>query len=113
MILKEGVSLAGLHLLMRPVLREAERIWKENGQSEGVTVTCALGGVHSAASWHYYGLALDLRNRYFSEGVKDKVAVELKQALPYYDILAHSTHIHVEPSNGLANKHGLLIVGRL
>ena len=113
MKLKRGVSLAGLHLLMRPDLRVAEHIWVEVGRPEGVTVTCALGGEHSAASWHYYGLALDFRTNYFSAPVKDSVACRLKDRLKAYDVVVHSTHIHVEPSNILANKHGLLIDGEL
>jgi len=109
MILKEGVTLAGIHLLMRPVLKAAENIWKAHGIAEGVTVTCARGGIHSAGSWHYYGLALDFRTRYFTEAVKVQVYADLKAALPLYDIVSHGTHIHVEPSDNLADQHGLLI----
>ncbi len=109
MKLKGNVTLAGLHLLMRPVLREAERIWKEYGHSDnGVTITEALGGEHSATSWHYYGLALDLRTRYFSTEELDKVEKEMKRALPEYDIIVHSSHMHVEIGNTLAEQHGLL-----
>ena len=113
MELKEGVTLAGIHLLMRPVLRVAEEIWTTAGRSEGVTITCAMGGVHSAGSWHYYGLALDLRTRYFSAPVKDSVVAKLKYRLPNYDVVVHSTHIHVEPSDRLAARHNLLINGDL
>lgn len=108
MKLKDGVDIRGLHLLMRPVLRAAELIWKNNGQQEGVTVTSAVDGVHSADSWHYYGLALDFRTRYFSEIRKDVVIKQLRSALPDYDVVAHNTHIHVEPSNDLADRHGLM-----
>ena len=113
MKLIEGVTLAGIHLLMRPVLRKAEDIWRANGRPEGVTVTCAMDGEHSAASWHYYGLALDFRSHYFSAPVKDSVVQKLIHALPNYDIVAHSTHIHVEIGNQLARKHGLLIDGEI
>jgi hypothetical protein len=55
-------------------------------------------------SLHYYGLAVDLRTRYFSETVKQLVAAELNSALknisPYYQIIVHSTHIHVEYDRG-------------
>lgn len=108
MEIKAGVTLAGLHLLMRPVLRAAERIWKAHGRDEGVTVTEACGGTHSATSWHYYGLALDLRTRYFSTEELDKVEKEMKRALPEYDIIVHSSHMHVEIGNTLAEQHGLL-----
>ena len=113
MIIKEGASIAGLHLLMRPVLKVAEAIWEKAGRSEGVTITTGLNGVHSAGSWHYYGLALDFRTRYFDEPTKKQVYATLKKHLPAYDVILHSTHIHVEPGNPLADKHGLLITGNL
>ena len=113
MKLAPNVSLAGLHLLMRPALRVAEQVWIEAGRPEGVTITCVREGEHSAASWHYYGLALDLRTHYFSAPVKDSVAAKLRARLKNFDIVVHQTHIHVEPGNALAAKHGLLIDGEL
>jgi hypothetical protein len=108
-----GVSLAGLHILMRPVLGEAELIWVAAGIEDGATITCALGGLHGPTSWHYFGLALDFRSRYFSEPIKDSVVQKLKHRLPFYDVVAHSTHIHVEIGNALAAKHNLLPDGRV
>lgn len=113
MRIKDGASIAGLNLLMRPVLRVAEKVWIKAGRPEGVTVTAGLDGIHGAASWHYYGLALDLRNHYFDDATKKQVYATLKKYLPAYDVVNHSTHIHVEPSNALAEKHGLLITGNL
>ena len=86
----------------------AERIWIENGRKEGITITAGLDGIHSAGSWHYYGLAVDLRTHYFDETRLKKVYQALKASLPDYDIVLHSTHIHVEISNQLARKHGLM-----
>ncbi len=108
MKLKEGVTLAGLNILMRPVLRHAERLWVAHGQEDGVTITEALGGTHSATSWHYYGLALDLRTRYFTTEVYNGITLEMRKALPEFDVVAHSTHMHVEIGNVLAKRHGLL-----
>lgn len=98
MVLKDGVVLAGLSLHMRTVLIEAERIWKELGRSEGVTVTSALDGTHSAGSFHYYGRALDFRTRYFSQAQKDKAYGALCSVLDWtkFDVVMHDTHIHVE-----------------
>ena len=98
---------------MRPVLRVAEEIWKAAGQKDGVMVTCAMGGEHSAASWHYYGLALDFRTNYFSEPVKDSVTMKLKYKLPHYDVVKHDTHIHVEVGDRLAARHNLMPDGSL
>ena len=98
MQIKDGVVLAGLDINMRPVLIEAEKIWKRYGRQEGVTVTSALDGVHSAGSLHYYGRALDFRTRYFSDEEKDAVFAELIDSLDgqKYDFVKHSTHIHIE-----------------
>jgi hypothetical protein len=109
MEVKAGVTLAGLHLLMRPALGAAEKIWKAHGIAAGVMITEARGGVHSARSLHPYGLALDMRTRYFTEEQKIQVYSDLQAALPLYDIILHNTHIHVEPSNSLLDRHGLLI----
>ncbi len=97
MKLKKGVELAGLDLRMRPVLIAAEEIWKGLGRKEGVTITCTRGDVHSAGSLHPYGLALDLRIRYFSKTKQTRAFELLKIALGNsFDVILHSTHIHVE-----------------
>jgi hypothetical protein len=92
---------------MRPVLRAAESIWKNHGRPEGVTVTAGTDGTHGATSWHYIGAALDLRTHYFSEPVKASVFEALVSALPDYDIILHSTHIHAEVGNALAKRVGI------
>ena len=106
MILKKGVTIIGLHPVMRRVLRMAERVWRENGREEGVTITAGLDGIHSAGSWHYYGLAVDFRTRYFTEEVEQKVYDALRASLPGYDVVKHESHIHVEVGNELAKEIG-------
>lgn len=100
MKIKSGVIMQGLQLCMRPALVEAERIWKQFGQDEGVTITSALDGEHSAGSLHYYGLAVDFRTRYWSPEVACKVYHQLKKRLreisTHFDVIFHKTHIHVE-----------------
>lgn len=99
MELKPGVILAGLDLRMRPALLAAERIWREHGRPEGVTVTSGLDGVHSAGSLHYYGLAVDFRIRYWLRPESREVAQELRSALVSnagFDVILESDHIHVE-----------------
>jgi len=95
MKLKHGVSLVGLHLPMRKVLIEAERIWKAHGKE--LVVTSGLDGQHSARSLHYYGYAVDLRTRYFDTVTTMKVANELRSALgEKYQVIVERNHIHVE-----------------
>jgi hypothetical protein len=95
MQIKDGVILAGLKIEMRPVLILAEKIWEKYGQP--LTVTCGLDGEHSAGSLHYYGFAVDLRIRDFSEGQRQSAWANLKSKLGIaYDVVLHKTHIHVE-----------------
>lgn len=98
MKIKDGATLQGLKLVMRPVLQAAERIWRNHGQE--MVVTSGTDGAHSAGSLHYYGYALDFRTRYFEEKIRHKVFRELSDDLRKknrdYCVIWHSTHIHVE-----------------
>ena len=92
----DSVNIWGLQPCMQPVLKHADAIWTGAGQE--LIITSGRDGIHSAGSLHYYGLAVDLRTRYFDEGTKAEVARALKDLLgPMgYDVIVHSTHIHVE-----------------
>ena len=107
MILKDGATIAGLHPVMRKALREAEAIWRDLGHDEGVTVTSGLDGVHSAGSWHYYGLAVDFRTRYFDDSGAEAAARLRAEIGDDFDIVHHSSHIHVEVNNRLAKRLGV------
>lgn len=94
----DSVNVWGLQLEMQPVLREAAALWKQHGQT--LVITSARDGMHSAGSLHYYGYAVDLRTRYFSDAIKAKVVDLLRGRLAqhsdHYDVVPHSTHLHVE-----------------
>ena len=95
MKIKKGAIVAGLQIKMRPVLIEAEKLWKENGDE--LVITAGLDGAHSAGSLHYYGYAVDLRIRNFNASAKPGIAAALKKRLGNdYDVILHKTHIHVE-----------------
>lgn len=106
----EGVVMPD-HPVCKPALRACDRLWAENGQPEGVTITAGKESTktHSAASWHWFGAAFDVRTRYFDEETKKKVFEQLKSELPGYDVIWHSTHIHIEPGDELARTWGLLL----
>lgn len=93
---KRNVIIPGLDIMMRRVLIEADKIWRELGQE--LVVTSALDGVHSAGSLHYYGRALDFRINYFTPEEADHAADMLRRALPgnKYDVVRETTHIHAE-----------------
>lgn len=92
---KIGADIRGLDIRMRPVLIVADELWKKFGQE--LVVTCGLDGVHSAGSLHYYGLALDLRIRYFELGTIIDLTKLLQERLGSdFDVIQHRSHIHVE-----------------
>jgi len=99
MKIKESASLAGLDPRVRPILILADDIWTVLGQE--LVVTSGLDGSHSAGSLHYYGLAVDLRTRYFTVAQAKKAAERLKAQLARvdrddgkYTVLLEQTHIH-------------------
>ena len=98
MKIKHGVILAGLNReRMRYALMIADKVWKDKGRKEGITITSGLDGTHSAGSEPYYGLAVDLRTRYWGWKKKMKVAQELMNRLgEAYDVVVESNHIHLE-----------------
>jgi hypothetical protein len=97
MQLKRGVKMQGLNIKMRIALMYAEEIWKSYDRPEGVTVTSAVDGLHSAGSLHYYGYALDFRIHYFTPEEALAVSRELSECLGNdFDVILESDHIHVE-----------------
>ncbi len=97
------------HPVTRKALKVCERLWKKYGRPKGVMLTHGKDGIHSAGSWHPIGAAFDCRNNYFSDTIKKQIYDELKAALLDYDVVEHSTHIHVEPGDALAKKWGLML----
>jgi len=66
------VNLHGLQLEMQPALKHSERIWKAHGYVH--VVTSGRDGLL---------IANELREK-------------LRAISPHYDVIEHSTHIHVE-----------------
>jgi len=93
---KFGVSLFGLDIKMRPALIAIGRLWRLYGKEAVITET--TGGKHSDGSLHPFGLAVDVRTRYFDQQTKEKVYNGLLKALhgQQFDVVLHNTHIHVE-----------------
>ena len=91
----DTVNVWGLEREMQPVLKNASAIWRKYGQK--LVITSARDGMHSGGSLHYYGLAVDMRTRYFDPIVLKEVVEELEAALGEdYDVIVHKTHMHVE-----------------
>ncbi len=95
MKIKEGATIAGLDIRMRPALIAANYIWEEIGQE--LVITAGLDGTHSAGSLHYYGLAVDFRTRYFTALQKTEAIERLRDALgDDFDVIEHESHAHCE-----------------
>lgn len=95
MKIKEGASIQGIQFVMREVLINADRIWRENGQE--LVITAGTDGMHSAASLHYYGLALDFRTKYFDDIARKRVYKLLLEELgDRFTVILEDTHIHVQ-----------------
>ena len=96
MKLKHGVKPLG----MRPEILIAVIVANEVYAVEGhnLVITSITDGKHSENSYHYKGLAIDLRTNYFN-GPDEiiKVASSISNRLGgFYDVVIESDHIHVE-----------------
>lgn len=95
--LKEGVSLIGLQMPMRTVIKEAGYIWRDLGQILVITAGTEKPDAHGAGSYHPFGYALDLRVRYFEDGGQEaynQLREKFKHA-PYTIIFHKGHHIHI------------------
>jgi len=97
MIFKDGVSIEGIKPEAWAIAVHADRVWKQLGREEGVTITSGTDGRHSTHSLHYRGLAFDLRTYYFT-GCQAKQAKKLLEYNlgPDYYVLIEKTHIHAQ-----------------
>ena len=94
MILKPGVSLAGL----RPEALVGLIITNDvfNSLGKRLTVTSCTDGIHGRNSLHFVGLAFDIRTRDLHNLV-DSIAASLVAALgEEFDVVVEQTHIHIE-----------------
>lgn len=102
MKLKPGVSIVGLKIEMRFALKTVDRLWWHYGQEAVVTAGTNVVDdngkfIHSPASFHPFGYALDFRTRYFDQNTIDIIATKLRELLgDDYTVVVHSTHIHIQ-----------------
>jgi hypothetical protein len=95
MKIKKGVIMSGLQLPMRKALIEANHVY--NFHNQELVITSAIDGEHSAGSYHYYGYAVDLRTRYFTDNEALDVAKKIREKLGNdYTVLFETNHIHIQ-----------------
>lgn len=93
--IKEGVDFAMLDPRIIPAVWKCHAIYDQYGKP--CVITSGRDSKHSCMSKHYFGMAVDLRTRFFSESQKIKVSTEIRDALGKdFDVILESDHIHVE-----------------
>lgn len=92
MIIKEGVSLAGIQPTIVLALLVTEQVFLNRG--ELLVVTSALDGVHMRGSLHYVGAAVDVGLP--PSNVAPTVADIAIQLGDNYDVVLEAGHIHIE-----------------
>ena len=102
MRLKKGVSVFGLRNEILLAISIVESVYLDEIQ-QGVTITSVTEGTHSYNSFHYSGNAFDIRTRFdyrsdqWSNSIKKRLVAEIKSRLnDEFDVVLHSTHIHIE-----------------
>ena len=102
MKLKRGVSILGLRTEILFGATIADGVYRDT-MGQGVTITSGVEGNHSYSSLHYIACAIDIRTRFddrseqWSSSVKKHLVQELKSRLGAdFDVVMHSTHIHIE-----------------
>ena len=96
MRIKEGATIQGLYISMRPLLIAAERVWKRHGVE--CVITSGFRDYDLLESLHPWCRAVDLRSRYFDdpEAIVRELYEEPEVKGQGYDILYHKNHIHCE-----------------
>lgn len=100
---KEGIDLVGLRPETALIINVVAGIYAKHDAD--LVITSLTEGRHSFASLHYLGCAFDCRirdpisGRAFFTAAPATVAEEIRDAVgrsPDVDVIAESTHIHVE-----------------
>lgn len=104
--IKPGVNIYALAPIMFPALLKCAEIFERYNQV--LTVTSTNDGEHSACSYHYVGLAFDIRTQRLSDVMKAKLFAAIAAALhrhnPAFDVVLEPSHIHVELDSRKATK---------
>ena len=100
--MRVGVRLE-LHPTMQPVLKYAERAFLTFGKREAI-VTSARDREHGPGSWHYFGLAIDLRTKDLDDAQVQAIVQYLRRKLPLHEVHYEGSHIHIEIGDVLAKR---------
>lgn len=91
--IKQDVDVRGLHPIMWDLIYDIEPLYE--AEDLVLILTAALDGKHSYGSFHYLGLAIDIRTRTLSD--PDDMFEKIKRKIsPAFDVILHKTHMHIE-----------------
>lgn len=93
------------HPCMRLALHHVDEVFKKHAGREAI-MTSGRDRQHSTHSFHYYGLAFDVRTNDLPDNVVHAIVEELMTLLPSFDIILEQTHLHVEVGRKLGGKLG-------
>lgn len=94
-MLKEGVKIVGLKPEAVLGIMICDGVYSKHGID--CVVTSATDSKHGRGSFHYLGMAFDLRTRDMDSNLKQEIVIELRIALgSEFDVVLESDHIHVE-----------------
>ncbi len=94
-MIKKGVEAQGLQPEILLAIMEAREVYRDLDAE--LIITSLLDGKHMKGSFHYKGLAVDLRTRHLSKTDRALAAARIRLALgPEYDVVLEKTHIHLE-----------------
>ena len=94
-MIKRGVKAKGLQPEILLAITEAREIYRD--LDADLIITSLLDGKHMPSSFHYKGLAVDLRTRHLTKPNRALAAARLRVVLgPEYDVVLEETHIHCE-----------------
>ena len=103
-VIKKGADVRGLQSVIWDMLYDIEPFYAE--EDLDLVITAALDGKHKEGSFHYLGLAVDIRTRTLKNprDMFERIQSVLADA---FDIILHKTHIHIEyqPKNQKERLH--------
>ena len=98
--LKAGVRVLGLRPELLLAIQVAEGLWAEHG-TPTLVITAGIDGAHKRQSFHYSGVAVDLRINTVAPAQRDALVTKLRAALgPDYTVIHEAIgqpgeHVHV------------------
>lgn len=97
--IKDGVRIDGLQPEALFGMLICQSVFGQEGQE--FVITSVRDGVHKSGSFHYRGLAFDIRTRSLSGISVNEMATKLRCSLgSQFQVIVEANHLHVEFDHG-------------